>query len=98
MKSREVRYEWTIFDDSMNEVSSAATPALSLTEAELFLPIRMSLDYGEYIVRVLVTMVIDEAVFGPGDDVYTEVEGRFHYVRSEIIAQLASSGDYPQNK
>ena len=85
MKSSIVSYEWSIYDVSMTQVSHTVTPALILDQSELFLPIRMSLDYGRYTLRLRVNMVIDETVFGPTEPVFSDVEGRFEYGRSKVI-------------
>ena len=85
LMSTVVEYEWSILDNQNTNLTNSISPTLTLNQAELHLPSRMSLDYGTYTARVRVAMVIDD-VFGIEDAVEAEADAHFQYVRSVLIA------------
>ena len=92
MKSSSVTHQWSVLDSSLNDVTRDVTPALQTDRAELQLPVRMSLDYGTYSARLRVSMVIDESVFGVGEEVFGESDAMFQYVRTHMIAEQEQRG------
>ena len=52
-----------------------------------------TLDYGAYIARVTVSMVINETIFGPSDPVAASIDASFVIVTSPLVAVLQDAGN-----